>query len=274
MAGGVALATPGCLALSGDWVAPSFEQGRARLSFDPSGHSYEIDSAAAALTFRDREGRLLAQLGVAGRDGCGELNGPVSVASDGAGRVHVVELGNRRVQTLTAAGRHSGFLAQDLERPRDIAMSDDRVAVCDSGRHQVRVFSREGKAVGTIGQQGLRRGELNGPTSVAFAPDGSVHVADQGNARVQAFDRSGRYLFSYGSYGVGKQQFLSPRCIRFDAHGRAWVADAVTRRVSVFDGDGRLLHSLSPVDERGAQATPHWLAVLPNGGIYLALLSA
>lgn len=270
MAGGLALTAPGWLAWSGDLLAPGFVQGRAMLAFDAGGSSYEINRTAPELTFRDREGRRLTGFRVSGRRGRGEFNAPVSIAADGAGRVHVVELGNRRVQTLTAAGRHSGFLSQDFERPRDIAIGEELVAVCDSGRHHVRLFTRRGEPIRTIGKQGLRRAELNGPASVAFAPDGSLHVVDQGNARVQAFDRSGRHLFSYGTYGPGRHQFLSPRCIRFDARGRAWVADAVARRVSVFDSAGQHLSTLSPVDESGGPATPHWLGVLPNGRIYIA----
>src|SRR5436305_828217 len=86
-------------------------------------------------------------------------------------------------------------------------------------------------AVGTL-ETGA---SLNGPTGVAFAPDGLLHVADSGNARVQVFTTDGRWVASYGGYGSAEGQMDVATAVRFDAAGRAWVADLPQGLVHVFE---------------------------------------
>ncbi|XP_070554146.1 tripartite motif-containing protein 3-like [Ptychodera flava] len=77
----------------------------------------------------------------------------------------------------------------------DVAVDQrGRVIVSDFLNHSVLVFDGEGHRLNKFGHPGSGDGQLDNPTGVAVAEDGSVYVCDAGNRRVVKFDPSGNFV--------------------------------------------------------------------------------
>ena len=131
--------------------------------------------------------------------------------------------------------------------------------------HQVHKFSPDGEllmSLGVAGQPGSAPGQLNQPTDVIVAPDGTIFVSDghggQGlvteeditaalaeglTGRIVKFSPEGEYLMEWGQIGVDHGQFRTPHSMAFDAQGRLWVADRGNHRLEIFDQNGNYLES-------------------------------
>jgi hypothetical protein len=233
-----------------------------RRCLDGRGNAYDVLPAANRVEVRGPDGALRGVL-------AGELAAPMALAAADDGRLYLVEWGASQVRVYDAARAPSGRFggrgdaAVPLRAPRDVAVRGDVVAVADTINHRVALFDRSGRPRGQLGTPGTGPTELNGPGSVALAPDGSIHVADTGNSRVQVFGADGRLQRTYGRGALQR-----PRCVRLDAAGHAWVADPMARAVLVFDAAGRLVERDAP-----AAGAPVWLAVGPGDQVVVSLRS-
>jgi hypothetical protein len=109
-----------------------------------NGVRYIVDSANHRVRMVGARGRSLGSFGHLGLKEPGELNYPSSVAIDGAGRVHVAEMGNGRIQ----------------------------------------VFSAEGEPLAMYGVRGDGPGQLLWPRTIRFDDEGNAHVRDRDNIEV------------------------------------------------------------------------------------------
>lgn len=121
-----------------------------------------------------------------------------------------------------------------------------RVWVVNERRHQIHVFSNDGKELlmelGEAFVEGEDETHFGLPQDVAFLSDGSVLVADGiTNSRIVKFDREGRFITSWGSRGDGRGQLNGVHAVATDATGRVYVADRNNDRVQVFNSNGNLL---------------------------------
>lgn len=66
------------------------------------------------------------------------------------------------------------------------------VYICDLYNYQVKIFKQDGSYSHTIGQKGRGPGDLVGPGSIAFSPDGNFWVGEFGGRRFQCFTPSGK----------------------------------------------------------------------------------
>lgn len=63
--------------------------------------------------------------------------------------------------------------------------------VLDGSGHRILRYDSSGRHVATYGSEGAGPGELQGPSVVAVAPDGTIWVSDAGNRRTSVFDPGG-----------------------------------------------------------------------------------
>ena len=105
------------------------------------------DAGDNSVKLFDRKGNFLYKFGKKG-NGDGELNTPVCLFMDKAGRLMVCDLSNNRIQ----------------------------------------VFDLSGKFVAKFGTKGSGLGEFSGPVSAAVLSDGKIVVSDNGNSRIQIFE--------------------------------------------------------------------------------------
>lgn len=111
--------------------------------------------------------------------------------------------------------------------------------------------------------------QLNAPTKVARAADGSLYVLDTGASRVVKFDASGAYLTTFGTSGPGL--LSSPAGIAVDASGNVLVADAGNNRVATFTSAGAFSTSFGTAgDGMGELNAPQAVAVAGDGSIFVA----
>ena len=77
-----------------------------------------------------------------------------------------------------------------LGRPIALALDADHLYIVDAQDCAVKIFSKDGKFLRSVGRKGRGPGELSFPSGVSVI-GGRLYVADKFNARVQTFDRAG-----------------------------------------------------------------------------------
>ncbi len=199
---------------------------------------YSSDPTTNQVVGTDGDGNVVVALG--GLDGplglavAGDL---LYVGNRGRQDVEVYSLGQQKyLRSLGGAGAFA--------MPNAIAVAPDgTVAVADSKRDVVRVFSATGAAMFNVGGTGSANGQLAFPCAVAM--DGSrMVVGDQGNHRVQRFDRGGNFVGMTGgevSRGMCrddyKGKFTTVAGVALSG-GNILVLDSAHAYVQVLDGAG------------------------------------
>jgi len=194
------------------------------------------------------------------------------VATDAQGRVFVCAGTRNPVLVFDRDGRFLYSFGQRLfNEPHSVRIDPQgNVWLTDFATHLVTKFSPEGTLLaeyGTRDRRGRSSRHFNGPTDVAFGPNGDVYVADgYGNARVVRLSADGRYLGEWGRRGSRPGQFRLPHSIVADSQGRVYVADRENRRIQVFTAEGRFL-SLWRLQDKpyGLSITGDGLMVVANG---------
>lgn len=129
---------------------------------------------------------------------------------------------------------------------------DGRLYFADPGNHRVRRVDPDGRMTtvagrGTEGHSGdgghAVDGELNTPTDVELAPDGTLFIADTGNHCVRAIDPAGRLRTVAGrcgergfagDFGSPREALLDhPFGVALDRRGNLYVADTRNDRIRV-----------------------------------------
>ncbi|MFZ3204584.1 MAG: 6-bladed beta-propeller, partial [Pseudomonas sp.] len=100
---------------------------------------------------------------------------------------------------------------------------------------------------GTTGKIGIRGGEFNYPTDVAFGPNGTLYTADGYNDRIQAFRPDGTLQGKWGGpfamniFGPFNGWFATVTSVTVDRQGNVFAADFYNHRIQKFSPEGRFL---------------------------------
>jgi DNA-binding beta-propeller fold protein YncE len=172
---------------------------------------------------------------------------PLSVGLWG-GRVFV---GNADAATVDVFGPDGtwkySFGSGAVPYPSDIAIDHQMglVFVVAGGTREVKTFTLDGEARGTLAGPGPDRAGLRAPTGIAVDESRrEVLVSDYGEpgvaASVKIFDYEGNFLAEISGDGTCgmlgcSDGFSRPQGIAVDGNGRIYVADALLGRVLVFD---------------------------------------
>jgi tripartite motif-containing protein 71 len=262
------LAADGALLLAGELRAPC------GVAIDSAGRIAIADYGNNRVVLLGPDGRIAATLPPSGGGGggCGggggpggeELDGPVGVGWDPAGRVVVSyqrshRLGVWRADGALAAVWPPGPAAAAagparLNTPKGLAVDwAGRVLVADSGNHRVAVFGPDGGWVGALGEEGSGPGQLRHPKGVAVDGGGRVLVADNHNHRVAVFGPDGAWAGALGGFGDGPGRLKHPIDVAVTRAGpgpgvgpgepgaggeRVVVADHANSRLAVFGPGG------------------------------------
>jgi NHL repeat len=231
--------------------------------------------------------------------GAGQLDDPVSVATDSTGDVDVADEGNDRIEEFSAAG---AFLKAYGWGVLDGASKFETcTTTCEAG----------------IGGSGA--GQLYTPTGVGTDPSGDVYVADDGNNRIDEFSAAGAFLKAYGwgvldgasrfetcattcSAGIGggpegdgegaggAGALFDPWGVATDSSGDVYVADLGNQRIDEFSAAGAFIAAYGwgvadgaskfetctttcqagPFDEGDGFENPTDVAIDPSGDVYVA----
>jgi sugar lactone lactonase YvrE len=204
---------------------------------------FVCDTAVGAVLVMDLQTR---RFGVLESQGEGALKLPLNITADSDGTCYVADTGREQVVIFDKSGNYVATIGKQGEmKPRDVALSPDRVYVADLLKHNVHVFEKATrKWVMDIPQSGDQTNHTRGlftPTNVALDSKGRLYVSDSGAFRVQVYDRDGAYVRSIGEMGDGQGQFARVKGVAVDRSDRLYAVDAMSQVVQIFDPNGKLL---------------------------------
>jgi DNA-binding beta-propeller fold protein YncE len=146
----------------------------------------------------------------------------------------------------------------------------DNIWITDRNLHQVLKFSPTGEPLLALGQKGVKGDNtstdaLNGPSDVAFAPNGDIFVSDgeSTNTRIVKFSAAGKLIKMWGTKGTGPGQLDVPHAIAIDSKGRLYVADRTNKRIQLFDQEGGYLGVMTNA------GTPYGLCITKDDLLYV-----
>jgi DNA-binding beta-propeller fold protein YncE len=169
------------------------------------------------------------------------------IAVDAKDQVYIFNRSEPTVQVYRADGTlvRSWSTANPMGTHHIKFDPDGNVWLADFRSHVVQKYSPVGKHLLTLGEAGVPgcdEGHFDGPTDMAFLPNGDVFISDgYGNRRVVHFDREGRFVKAWGEEGTGPGEFALPHAIAIDSHQRLYVADRNNARIQVFNTQGELV---------------------------------
>jgi DNA-binding beta-propeller fold protein YncE len=248
----------------------------------PDGAIYVLDTGNNRVAVFDTSGRVLDAWGEPGAEP-GQFNEPWGIAVDNE-FVYVADTWNHRVQKFTLDGElvttfgQLGMLAElgadsggYFFGPRSIALlSDNRLAVTDTGNHRIQVFDREGSYLSTEGSQGPQPGQFNEPVGLAMG-DGTIYLADTWNARIQLFTEDFVPLLQWPIDGWEGESTENKPYLTVNGEGHVFVTDPENQRILIFDSDGNYLGRFgqdgTSIERFGL---PNGVAVDGEGNVYVA----
>ena len=140
--------------------------------------------------------------------------------------------GTGSIWMFDSSGTSLGKFAEEQEfiGPHSLYIDPEGfVWVVDRDGHQVKKLTPDGTLVLTLGEYGTYgddESHFNGPTGVAFLPNGDFVVSDgYWNSRLVWFNEDGEFLKQAGEYGNGPGQLGVVHAVALDARGRLLVAN-------------------------------------------------
>ena len=208
----------------------------------------------------NKQGELVKRFGQQG-SGNGQFSSVTGIAVDSSNHLYIGNRYNNRIEVLGTDGQFVRQIgAGQLQEPWGVTVNNELVYVADQSNHRISIFTLEGQLIRTIGSQGSGPGQLNGPSAVAFSPDGDMYVAEWSNHRIQVFNSDGVYQREFGG-----GQLKNPLDILITADGHVLVTDQMTNRVVVFNTTGQIIHSFQ------VPPRPYGLAIDRNGDLLVTM---
>ncbi len=126
-----------------------------------------------------------------------------------------------------------------LSRPAALAFDEDRLYIADAEDCAVKIFTKEGRFVASLGRKGQGPGEFSFPSGVSVR-GGRIYVADKFNFRIQILDSKG------GSLGGFRVPFAPDKVLALEDDVLLVTHNPLNRSgrekmLHAFDGNGRPL---------------------------------
>jgi hypothetical protein len=204
---------------------------------------YVCDTDMSAVLVAELETRHLR--GVA-TTGDATLKIPLNLAVDADGSLFIVDSGRDQVVVLDKDEKFVTALGKAGEmKPRDVAVSNDRLYVADLLGRSVRVYDKKDYSLQfTIPRPQDRTNDerrLYTPTNLGLDSKGRIYVSDTGASAVMIYEPDGQFVRRVGGVGDSLGQFARVKGIALDRANRLYAVDAMSQAVQVFDEKGELL---------------------------------
>ncbi len=187
-------------------------------SIDPSdGRLYVADTERLQVVVFDSAGAYVSAFGEAEgfRPTDVVVDGPEVVVSDIDGRqIRVYDKATYRL--LRSFPDPQAEPPGSLFSPTNVYARDGRIYVSDFGDFRVKVYTREGEFVRSVGGYGRQLGQFVRPKGIAVDRDGVLYVVDAGFENVQMFDDEGKLLMFFGGPYGGLGDMWLPAKVTID----------------------------------------------------------
>ena len=170
----------------------------------------------------------------------------------------------------------AGWDASHFNHPTDVAVAANGDIYISDGYGNARIakFDSTGKFLFDWGTKGNAPGQFGSPHSITLDDQGRVYVADRPNARIEVFDPNGKLLNIWKGGDL-----LFPWALRYHAGfiyvsnvgdaGRGGTAWPFQTGIIKMDLNGKIVDKWSRWGKYDGQlASPHAIAVAPNGDVY------
>ncbi|HXW06884.1 MAG TPA: hypothetical protein VD833_16750 [Vicinamibacterales bacterium] len=245
----------------------------------------------------------------------GALNMPHEIAFDRRGDMFIAERDNHVVRRVEARSQILSTLAgtgiagfsgdggpaseAQLRQPHSIAIGPDgRMLICDVGNHRVRAVDLTTGVIETVGGTGerlktpegapLRGTPLNGPRTLAVAPDGTIYLAlREGNAiyRIAPSTATLHHVAGTGRQGyhgdggpARRATLAGPKGLALAGH-HLYLADTESHTIRRIDLRSGIITTVLGTGARGdgpepdplqcRLSRPHGVFAAPDGSIYV-----
>lgn len=172
---------------------------------------------------------------------------PMGMAWERCGILYVTDAAANQVCAFNAEGELKLTMGQEgnkegeLQQPVDIAVSEGKLFIVDSGNFRIQVFDKQGRYLHKFGAAGSGPGEFSLPKSIEIDSRGQIYISDIGNRKIQIFSKEFQYQSTIDKEDEKKFFFQSPiNLLTYDQD--LFVADSVQnqlikfRRVSQYFG--------------------------------------
>lgn len=242
----------------------------------------KLAAKQAAIKLEPLSLKLLHEL-TEGENGA-PMNQPADIYSNSKGNVYVTDALNARVHCFDSNGKRVFTFGTSVkgaaDRYEDGAFKQpftifvdgkDQVYVSDIARHDIQVFTADGKFVRKIAvkmEDGMEPLRANG---LCPLDDNRMVISDTGNHRILTIDMDGNILSSLGKRGGEPGEFTFPGEIERSPAGELFVVDVINNRVQVFDLNCSFLREFGETGQGpGMFGRPGGLAIAPDGRVWVS----
>lgn len=211
--------------------------------FAGRGNIYVCDTGDGVVLRLDLDARKMHVIAPVGP---GALKMPLNLAVDTNGWLYIADgvleqvviLDNNENLVATLGGKGK-------MKPRDVALTKDRIYVGDLQNHCVHVLDKNARTplfdIPREADATNINAKLFQPINLTVDAQDRLYVSDFGAYRVQIYDADGKYLRTIGHYGDNFGEFARNKGVAVDRANRVYVADAAGQLVQMFDENGQLL---------------------------------
>ncbi len=173
---------------------------------------------------------------------------PLNITFDRDGSFYIVDDARNQVFSLDPKAQLRGVIGKKgAMKPRDAAVSNDRLFIADAQNHAVSVYDKRSRdqlfSIPTGNDATNMSSLLVLPTNLALDEKGRLYASDTIAGRVQVYDNAGKFIRSVGVFGDSPAAgtLKRPKGVAVNREGIIFVVDAVYQLVQMFDSEGRYL---------------------------------
>ena len=152
------------------------------------------------------------------------------------GHIAVYDWGTNEIRVISPDGMQllQSFRLSDRDKTQCFVVYHlDRFFASDNDANCIKVFSKEGKFLYSIGIEGSGDGQLKGPLGLAIDKFNNLIVCDVGNRRLQIFGLDGTFVSK--TEKPSSEDDIFPWSVAMCNSGKVLVTDIVECRVYVFE---------------------------------------
>ncbi|XP_054767753.2 tripartite motif-containing protein 2-like [Lytechinus pictus] len=198
------------------------------LTITPHGDIFVADTVENSRIQRfSSDGRYLSQFPV-------DFQEPALIGSDSA-HIAAVFLSSKQVVVYTYDGYPVHQFGHDqLTHPHGIALNSlGNIYIIDLTLQCLLIFTKVGKLLTRLGQEGSRPGEFNHPHFIAIGSDDHIFVSEARNFRIQELSSIGSYVKELRS----KDKMAEPGSIAITTGGHLLVHDEKSQKIQIVNLD-------------------------------------